>query len=135
MTQTVSLLVVEDEALILLDVQDGLEAGGYTVLSAASGREAMALLDTHLDSVRALVTDIDIGSDGITGWDVAQRAREAKPHLPVIYMTGASADQWTSRGVPHSVLLHKPFATAQLITAVSQLLNSSTDVPAGPGAE
>ncbi|AVO46412.1 response regulator [Phreatobacter cathodiphilus] len=135
MTQSVPLLVVEDEALLLLDVQDGLEGAGYAVLGAASGREALALMDIHLDSIRALVTDIDIGSDSITGWDLAQRAREAKPHLPVIYMTGASADQWTSRGVPHSVLLHKPFASAQLITAVSQLLNSSTDIAAGPGTE
>lgn len=135
MMQTVPLLVVEDEALILLDVQEGLEAGGYAVLSATSGPEALALFETHLDNIRALVTDIDIGADGISGWDVAQRAREAKPHLPVVYMTGASADQWASRGVPNSVLLHKPFATAQLITAVSQLLNALTEKPAGEGSE
>jgi hypothetical protein len=39
-------------------------------------------------------------------------------------MTCASADQWTSQGVPNSILLHKPFAPAQLMTAVSQLLNA-----------
>jgi hypothetical protein len=43
---------------------------------------------------------------------------------PVVYMTGASADQWTSQGVPNSILLQKPFAPAQLMTAVSQLLNA-----------
>lgn len=131
MTQTVPLLVIEDEALILLDVQDALEGGGYSVISAANGREAMQVVEDRFDNVRALITDIDIGSGGITGWDVAQRARELKPGLPVIYMTGASSDQWASRGVPHSVLLHKPFATAQLITAVSQLLNSATDAQGG----
>jgi hypothetical protein len=39
-------------------------------------------------------------------------------------MTGAAADAWTAQGVPNSILLQKPFAPAQLVTAVSQLLNA-----------
>jgi hypothetical protein len=38
-------------------------------------------------------------------------------------MTGANADEWASKGVPNSILLSKPFAQAQLLTAISQLLN------------
>ncbi len=60
------------------------------------------------------------------GWEVAKHAREIDPEFPVIYMTGAGADKWPSRGVPNSILLEKPFAPAQLITAVSQLLISGT---------
>jgi hypothetical protein len=41
-------------------------------------------------------------------------------------MTGDSADEWASKGVPSSILLTKPFAPAQLVTAVSQLLNTGT---------
>jgi hypothetical protein len=40
-------------------------------------------------------------------------------------MSGASGHEWTSSGVPHSVLITKPFAVGQIITAVSQLLNSA----------
>jgi DNA-binding response OmpR family regulator len=125
MTNSVPLLVVEDEALILLDIQDALELGGYAVRTATTGTQAIETLDEDAGEIRALITDIDIGSGSLTGWDVAQRARELQPTLPVIYMTGASADQWASRGVPHSVLLNKPFAPAQLVTAVSQLLNEA----------
>jgi hypothetical protein len=39
-------------------------------------------------------------------------------------MTGLATDEWSSRGVPNSILLQKPFAPAQLVTAVSQLLNA-----------
>ena len=39
-------------------------------------------------------------------------------------MTGAAADEWASKGVPNSILLQKPFAPAQLVTAVSNLLNT-----------
>jgi len=49
----------------------------------------------------------------------------------VIYLTGASAVHWASRGVPHSILLHKPFASAQLIAAVAELLNASPEVGKG----
>jgi hypothetical protein len=46
--------------------------------------------------------------------------------LPVVCTTGAAADQWPSQGVPSSILLQKPFAPAQLVTAVSQLLNAGS---------
>jgi hypothetical protein len=39
-------------------------------------------------------------------------------------MSGASAADWPSKGVPNSIMLEKPFAPAQLVTAVSSLLNS-----------
>jgi DNA-binding response OmpR family regulator len=57
------------------------------------------------------------------GWEVAKQAREIDPTFPIVYMTGAAADQWASHGVPNGILLTKPFAPAQLVTAVSQLLN------------
>jgi CheY-like chemotaxis protein len=60
---------------------------------------------------------------------VARQIREKEPAFPVVYMTGAAADDWASQGVPNSILLQKPFAPAQLITAVSQLLNVGTPPP------
>jgi len=62
----------------------------------------------------------------LTGWDVAKRARELNGMLPVIYMTGAAAGDWPSNGVPNSVLVAKPFAPAQIVTAVTHLLNSAS---------
>lgn len=41
--------------------------------------------------------------------------------MAVVYMTGDSAADWASEGVPSSVMVQKPFAMAQLITAVSSL--------------
>jgi CheY-like chemotaxis protein len=61
-----------------------------------------------------------------SGWDIAQQAREINPDLPVVYMSGDSADQSASKGVPNSILLAKLFALAQLVTAVSQPLNTGS---------
>jgi len=41
----------------------------------------------------------------------------------VVYVTGGEGHDWSSLGVPNSVLITKPFAPAQVLTAVSQLLN------------
>jgi hypothetical protein len=43
-------------------------------------------------------------------------------------MTGAAGEQWASHGVPNSVLLNKPFAPAQLMTAVAHLLNDAAPI-------
>jgi CheY-like chemotaxis protein len=75
-----------------------------------------------------LVTDINL-SGQLNGWEVAKRAREINPEIPVIYTTGAAADQWPSQGVPHSVLLNKPFAPAQIVAAVANLLNQTPLAP------
>ena len=65
----------------------------------------------------------------MSGWEVARQARGIDPTFPVVYITGAPAtNDWASQGVSNSVLLEKPFAPAQLVTALSQLLN---DVPPG----
>jgi CheY-like chemotaxis protein len=62
----------------------------------------------------------------MNGWEVARQIRKIDPAFPIIYMTGAAADQWASQGVPNSILLEKPFAPAQLVTAVSNLLNTGS---------
>ncbi len=123
------ILVVEDDQLIQTVVEETLSGGGFEVVIASSGEDAVELLDAAEASYRALVTDINLGRDGIDGWQVARRAREIDPEFPVVYMSGDSAAEWASQGVPNSILLPKPFAPAQLLTAVSQLMNTGKPAP------
>jgi CheY-like chemotaxis protein len=116
-----TILVVEDDQLVQGMVEESLADGGFDVVIAASGEEAVALLKST--SYRALVTDINLPGK-TDGWEIARLAREIVATLPVVYMTGAAGDEWASKGVPESILLTKPFAPAQLVTAVSQLLNA-----------
>ena len=116
------ILVVEDDEQIQTIVEDALTEGGFESAVAPSGEEAVTLLRGHRGKYCALVADIVLRGR-IDGWEVAQRAREIDPDFPIIYMTGARAHQWPSRGVPNSILMEKPFAPVQLVTAVSQLLN------------
>jgi CheY-like chemotaxis protein len=125
MEDPLAVLVIEDDPPIQAVVEEALTEGGYEPAIAPSGEEAVTLIKGGLTKYRALVIDINLRGT-MDGWEVARRAREASPDFPVVYITAANADQWTSQGVPNSVLLTKPFAPAQLVTAVSQLLNSGT---------
>jgi CheY-like chemotaxis protein len=116
-------MVIEDDQLVQGTVEEALSEGGFEVAIAATGEEAITLLKGKHTDYRALVTDIHLAGN-LDGWDIARAAREIDPAFPVIYMTGAAVDEWASKGVPNSVLLTKPFAPSQLVTAVSQLLNA-----------
>lgn len=119
------ILVVEDDQLLQILVEETLSSGGFDAAIAASGEEGLTLLQGHKGKCRALVTDINLQGK-MDGWEVAQHAREIEPDFPVVYMSGAAAADWTSKGVPNSIMLEKPFAPAQLLTAVSNLLNGKT---------
>ena len=119
------ILVIEDDDAVQGVIEDALTEGGFGPAIAASGEEAVTLLKGRITPYRALVADINLLGK-LDGWEVAKQAREIDPEFPVIYMTGAAAEQWASRGVPNSILLTKPFAPAQLVTAVSQLLNAGS---------
>ena len=116
-------LVVEDDALISIVIQDALEEAGFAVHHASEGGEAFAALEEHLVGIAGLVTDIRFAG-GADGWALARKARELKPHLPVVYISGDSAHEHTAQGVPQSMMLQKPFVSAQLITALTTLLNA-----------
>jgi DNA-binding response OmpR family regulator len=128
LTDEVRVLVVEDDQLIQAMVEDALSDGGFGSVLTASGEEAISLLQDDTANFRAVVTDINLLGK-LDGWDVGRTAREVDPTMPVIYMTGTHGDEWASKGVPHSVLLSKPFAPAQIVTAISQLLNASPPAP------
>jgi DNA-binding response OmpR family regulator len=116
------ILVIEDDEAIQMLAEDALADAGFEPAVAPSGEEALTLLMGMKSNYRALVTDIRLRGK-IDGWEVAQRAREIDPEFPIVYVSGASAADWPSRGVPNSIMLAKPFAPAQLVTAVSNLLN------------
>ncbi|MGB8607540.1 response regulator [Bradyrhizobium sp.] len=118
-----AILVVEDDHLIQSVVEEALKEGGFETIVASSGEQAAELLDSAEGKYRALVTDINLGREKLDGWEVARHAREIDPAFPVVYMSGDSAEDWASMGVPNSIMLAKPFAPAQLVTAVAQLLN------------
>jgi DNA-binding response OmpR family regulator len=115
------LLLVEDEPLIALAMQDALEDAGYCVLMAENGHRGAALLAENVQKASVLITDIRLGG-GPDGWLLARDARASRPDLPVLYVTGDSAHEWPTQGVPGSTILQKPFGSTRMLAEVQDLL-------------
>jgi CheY-like chemotaxis protein len=121
------ILVVDDELLVRLMMVEALAEGGYTVLEAEDGLAALSEIE-RVDQLRGLVSDIRMGATP-NGWEIAQRAREKFPAVAVVYVTGDSIAEWPAHGVPQSAILQKPFASAELVTALANLLVAQQSTP------
>lgn len=115
-----SLLLVEDEVLLCWVLEEALRDDGYDLLTLTTGDEGWAALESA-QSFDALVTNIRL-KDGPDGWSLAKRARERNPLIAVLYVSGDSAPQHKSHGVPGSVMLSKPFEPEALRQALALLL-------------
>ena len=122
------ILLVEDEILISEMLVETLEAAGFSTLVASDGDSAIKLFEESSDTIRGLVTDINLDA-GMNGWDLARAARAQASELPVIYISGASGHEWASQGVPKSLMITKPFAPAQVVVAISSLLVAADATP------
>jgi DNA-binding response OmpR family regulator len=128
--QAPTILLVEDEALIVEILTAEFADTGFEVVVASDGNRAIAELDAEAARFKAVVTDIRLGK-GPDGWDVGRRARELVSDMSVVYVSGDSTHDWSSKGVPESVVILKPFAPTQLVTAVSTLITAADTRRAG----
>ena len=112
-----TVLVVEAEEMLLNAVSMEFEDAGFAVLRAGTAEEAYGLLQQS-KTVDLLFTDIRLPGQ-LDGWDLAEHARALQPDLPVIYVTGYSAEE--PRQVAESVLVMKPYRMAAILTAARSL--------------
>ena len=114
------ILVVDDNQLVAMTLSDTLREAGFAVLTVHTAEEAVMLIEQARE-LAAIITDIRLEA-GIDGWQVAERAREVHPDIPVVYITGHSAHLHQECGVPDSRMLQKPFGGRQILDAVSALV-------------
>ncbi|WP_395671219.1 response regulator [Phenylobacterium sp.] len=112
-------LLVEDEVLVQDLIREALEEAGYRVISVEDARAAVSIIEQE-SGLAGMVTDINLGA-GPQGWEIARAAREKHPNLPIVYVSGDSMHDWSSHGVPHSVMVPKPFANAQIVVALAEM--------------
>jgi DNA-binding NtrC family response regulator len=129
----VSILVVDDEMMILLDLESAMVEAGFEVVAARNALDAIKAFDADPLKFKALMTDIRLGA-GKSGWDIAGHIRRARPAMPVVYVSGDSAIHCASEGLPNSIMIAKPFFLPQTVTAVSLLLNQHQTGLASDGA-
>jgi PAS domain S-box-containing protein len=125
---TETVLVVEDEAALAEMICSVLESSGYTVLSAGSGEEALALEHAHRGEIQLLLTDV-ILTAGMDGTVLADKLQALRPGIKVMFMSGYN-DVMTASGGPMNdeiILLEKPFSTIALRNKVRGLLERAPE--------
>jgi len=83
------ILLVEDEALTIMDLGDVLEGGGYDTVQCASAERALSILQARPD-ICGLVTDVEL-SGRASGFDLANSVFLARPELPILIVSGRAA--------------------------------------------
>jgi CheY-like chemotaxis protein len=120
-----TVLVVEDEADIMLTVRLALQGEGYQVIGAESGEEALAIFAERPPDV----TVLDVGLPGIDGLEVVRRLR-ANPLLRsarvIVSSAHASGDvRRLTEALDCSAYITKPFSAQELRDTVSAVLASA----------
>jgi len=118
-----TVLVVEDENALREVTERILTRNGYRVITAANGPEALTLAAHHEGEIHLLITDVVMPK--MLGKEVAERIREIRPDIEVLYMSGYAQPVLASQGrlEPGVALVDKPFSEAELLAKAGQVLN------------
>jgi CheY-like chemotaxis protein len=115
-------LIVEDEALLRVQIMGEFQANGWTVLDAASGETAVGYIADH--PIDFVFTDIQLAGS-MCGWEVAEKIRASAPGVPVVYTSGNAAAR--SRQVPESLFFDKPYDPADVVAAAEALASKRSE--------
>ena len=118
-----TVLFVEDEVALRDLMHRVLAKGGYTVLAAGDGVEALALAEAHPGPIDVVVTDVIMPR--MSGPDLAVRLRARDPGIRLLYVSGYTADQLRSQTDlgEDATLLPKPFTSDGLLRKVREVLD------------
>ena len=120
---TETILLAEDDDAVRAVVAHTLRASGYVVLEARDGNSAIEFAGRFDAPIDLLLTDVIL--PGATGRQVADRLSALRPEINVIYMSGHTDHLLAEHGAVRTdiVLLEKPFATAQMLLRVREVLD------------
>jgi GAF domain-containing protein/ActR/RegA family two-component response regulator len=126
------ILLVEDEALIRIPMASALESAGFAVVDAATGAEALAVMEAKAFDLLIL----DVVLPDMEGWEILRRVREVEevrtlPALVVTALESLNAEQALALGADE--FLTKPVSPRVLVDTVVRLLTSSAASSAGVG--
>ncbi|GJD93819.1 Alginate biosynthesis transcriptional regulatory protein AlgB [Methylobacterium iners] len=113
------ILLVEDEALTIMDLGDVLEDGGYETVQCASAERALSILEARPD-ICGLITDVEL-SGKVNGFDLANSVAEARPQLPIVIVSGRAAPD-PERMPPGARFIARPCTGEDILDQLKRLL-------------
>ena len=120
-------LVVDDDPAVLRMASKVLRRGGYEVLEAGGGPEALRIAEQHEGRIELLLTDVVMPEMG--GREVSEALRARYPHVRVLFMSAYTEDEVILRGVRVAEVnfVSKPFTVDGLRRKVREVLDGPGD--------
>ncbi|KTC44195.1 response regulator [Pseudomonas fluorescens ABAC62] len=112
-----TILVVEDDAIVRMLIVDVLEELEFSVLEAADAEEALKIVENAEQSIDLMMTDV--GLPDMNGKDLANKVRELRPALPILFASGYAENIDVPAGMQ---VIGKPFSIDQLRDKVKSML-------------
>lgn len=113
------LLVVEDDDIVRMLIVDVLDELGYKAIEAENAAAALTVLEDAGQSLALMMTDV--GLPDMTGLELAAKAREVRPLLPVLFASGYAENVNVPEGM---YMIGKPFSIDQLRDKVREILGA-----------
>jgi CheY-like chemotaxis protein len=122
-----AVLVVEDEPMVRSLIVEVLEDLGYRALEAADGPTGLKILQSRV-RIDLLITDV--GLPRINGRQLADQARERRPDLQVLFITGYAENATLAHGFldPGMAMITKPFTVDALAQKIRQMIEQGSRV-------
>ena len=121
---TETVLVIEDEEMLLKMLVDTLVPRGYTVLTAKNGEEGLGVFASHRETIHAVITDLGLPKLG--GDEVFMRIRSVSPKAKIIIASGFIDPEVRSRlseaGASH--FIQKPYVPGEILSVLRLILDS-----------
>ncbi len=119
-----TILLVEDEDSVRRLVRRMLRRGGYTVLEAGDGEEALAVAERHAGRIDLVVTDLVMPR--MSGRELAASLATLRPDARILFMSGYTDEAVIRHGIqePGTAFVHKPFTATALAERVRELLDA-----------
>jgi PAS domain S-box-containing protein len=124
-----AVLLVEDDDAVRQVTRRALEEGGYRVLEAANGRDALTVLASTNSRIALVLTDVVMPK--MSGRELAERIAELRPGVPVVFTSGYTDGEIVRRGLldPAAAFIQKPFGPEDIVRIVRERMEGASLPP------
>lgn len=126
------ILLVDDDSAVLSALTGALESEGFDVRHALNGHEAITVFHTHPD-IQLVLLDLNLPVKD--GWAALKMIQSARPHLPVIIITGEPGQYFAAISAGAITLLEKPLEIPLLIESIRGVLMGAEESLAAGGGD
>jgi CheY-like chemotaxis protein len=116
-----SILVVDDERLLLNAMRRSLEREGFRIFQASEADGALAVLGEHLGEIDVVVSDVTL--PGMSGTELVREVAQRSPRTKLVLMSGYADEEITR--APGTRFIQKPFEARALAALIHELLGHS----------